>query len=336
VNKALKLAPENAEAHFNLSLFLLTQGRFEEGWPEYEWRMDPRRTRQERVQKPPLKMPMWQGESLQGKAILLMPEQGFGDYIQFIRYSQHLKSLGATVIAAAPAPLVEMLKTCSWIDQVAQDGDQINYHFWAFPMSLPFFAKTSLETIPKTIPYLKASPEKIIQWQDWLVANGFELEKPIIGICWQGAKTHKHDRQRSLQPKDLESLIKKFPQYQFIGVVKEPRVLASYKIGKSELINAGPAIHDFADTAALLQNLDHFITIDSAPAHLAGALGVPTWIMLDSLPDFRWMLDRADSPWYPTVTLYRKPLKGNWTSVLDLISKDLTKLKKKTRNTLIR
>jgi tetratricopeptide (TPR) repeat protein len=329
VNKALNLAPENAEAHFNLSLFLLTQGRFEEGWPEYEWRMDPRRTRQERVQKPSLQMPMWRGESLEGKAILLMPEQGFGDYIQFIRYGQFLKSLGATVIAAAAAPLVELLKTCPWIDQVAQDGDQINYHYWAFPMSLPFFAKTRLETIPKTIPYLKANPEKITQWEDWLVANGFELDKPIIGICWQGAKTHRHDRQRSVQPRDLESLIKKYPQYQFIGVVKEPGALPSYKIDKLELMNAGLAIQDFADTAALLENLDHFITIDSAPAHLAGAVGISTSIMLDSLPDFRWMLDRTDSPWYQTVTLYRKPLKGNWLSVLDQVSKDLTKLKKK-------
>jgi tetratricopeptide (TPR) repeat protein len=334
VNKALRLAPENAEAHFNLSLFLLTQGRFEEGWPEYEWRMDPRRTRQERVQKPSLQMPMWQGESLQGKAILLMPEQGFGDYFQFVRYAQYLKSLGAIVIAAAPAPLVEILKACPWVDQVAQDGDQISYHCWVFPMSLPFFAKTSIETIPKTIPYLKADPQKIIQWRDWLKANGFELEKPIIGICWQGAKTHKHDRQRSIHPQDLDNLIASHPQYQFIGIVKEPGALASYKIGKSELINAGPVIQYFSDTAALLENLDHLITIDSAPAHLAGALGIPTWIMLDSLPDFRWMLDRTDSPWYPTVTLYRKPLRGNWTSVLNQISKNLTKLnKKRPRNT---
>ena len=331
VKKALKLAPENAEAHFNLALFLLTQGKYTEGWPEYEWRMDPRRTRQERVQKPSLKMPMWQGESLQDKTILLMPEQGFGDYIQFIRYSQYLKSLGATVIAAAPAPLVQLFQGCPGIDQVAKDGDQISYHYWTFPMSLPFFSRTTIETIPQTVPYLKASPEKETQWREWLQAAGFNLEKPIIGICWQGAKTHKHDRRRSINPEDLEILIKQNPQYQFVGLVKESGALPSYHIGNHELINAGPEIVDFADSAGLLANLHQFITIDSAPAHLAGALGIPTWIMLDSLPDFRWMLERTDSPWYPTVKLYRKDLKGNWPSVLGQISKDLENVKKKEK-----
>ena len=329
VKKALELAPENAEAHFNLALFLLSQGNYRDGWPEYEWRMDSRRTRQERVQKPTLKMPMWQGESVQGLTILLMPEQGFGDYLQFIRYSQYLKSLGATVIAAAPAPLVEILKSCPWVDQVAMDGDQISYHYWAFPMSLPFFAKTTIESIPEACPYLTAAPEKIAQWHEWLGASGFHNEKPLVGICWQGAKTHKHDRQRSIHSQDLKSLIANHPQYQFVGVVKEPGALQIYQLGDCDLINAGPHINDFADTAALLANLDHFITIDSAPAHLSGALGVPTWIMLDSLPDFRWLLDRVDSPWYPTVTLYRKQLKGSWATVIDQISKDLSKVTKK-------
>jgi len=320
---SIGLDDQNAESHFNLAVYLLTQGKFEEGWKEFEWRMDHRRTAQERVRMPVLSMPMWRGESLEGKTILIMPEQGYGDYIQFIRYSQWLKSLGAKVVVAANPALEKIIPTCPWIDEIVLDGQQVTYHYWVFPMSLPFLAGTLLETIPANTPYLSAPKDKKSFWQEKLEAAGLKKgKKPIIALCWQGAAIHRFDHRRSI-PLEAFAPLMALPDFQFIGLVKEDGIAPSFTIDNEQLVNLGADIADFSDTAGILSQVDLLISIDSAPVHLAGALDVPCWVLLDSMFDYRWLIDREDSPWYPSITVIRKKLGEDWSAVILGVKKRL-------------
>ena len=324
IRKCIELVPVYAEAHFHLSIYLLSMGEYAEGWKEYEWRMDPRRIAAEKVIKPKLSMPMWQGESLKNKRILLMPEQGFGDYIQFIRYAKWLKSLGAIVIAASYPALAPILEHCEWVDELVGEGSQAHYHFWSFPMSLPLRAGTTLETIPNGDSYLSASQEKIDQWQKWLYPETKAKNKPLIGICWEGSEKYKRNRYRNIPLEKLHGLLEN-QQFDFIGLTRESGSENMYHWKNGSLRNAGPHIKDFADTAGIIHHLDLLISIDSAPVHLAGAMGKPCWIMLDSvLTDFRWMLNRTDSPWYPKARLYRNKISGDWQETIKKLVSDLS------------
>jgi tetratricopeptide (TPR) repeat protein len=327
--QSIALDPNNAESHFNLALYLLAQGKFSEGWKEYEWRMDSARTAQERVRVPVLSMPMWDGQSLIDKTILIMPEQGYGDFIQFIRYAKWLKELGAKVIAATTPALEKIIQSCPWVDEIALDGQQVNYHYWTFPMSLPFQAKTTLETIPANTPYLSASEDKKNQWLEKMRSIGLKKsKKPLIALCWQGAAIHRFDHRRSV-PLELFGAILKIKEFEFIGLVREEGVASSFIIGDCNLINLGADIADFSDTAAILSQVDLLISIDSAPVHLAGAMGVPCWVLLDSMFDFRWLIDREDSPWYSSVALLRKTINQDWSSVIRGLEKKLLDWKNK-------
>ena len=321
--KAISILPQNPEFHFQLATFLLTAGQFKEGWKEYEWRMHPQRLALQRVIKPSfVGISMWQGESLKDRSILIVPEQGFGDQIQFVRYAKWLKELGATVLVGAQPPLLEIMKSCPWIDGVVGDGESFAADYWTFPMSLPMLANTELDGIPAPVPYLFANSKKVTQWKKWLGEKGINANKPIVGLCWQGDGKHVQDAKRSIPVELLEDLIK-LPQYQFVGITRDQNAKSSYEIGNRSIPNAGPELVNFSDTAALLENIDLLITIDSAPAHLAGAMGKPCWILLDSFVDFRWMLDAKTSPWYPSILLYRKKVGGNWAAVIERLKKDL-------------
>ena len=328
VRKCIALAPDHAEAHFHLSIYLLTLGEYSEGWKEYEWRMDSRRTAAERVVKPNLSMPMWRGESLQGKRIMLMPEQGFGDSIQFIRYAQFLKEQGAIVIAAAHQPLLTIFKSCKWIDELVGEGEGVRYDYWCFTMSLPLLAKTTLQTVPQVIPYLATSKEKQKQWHQWLYPKEQPKTKPLIGLCWQGSGKFKRNQFRNIPFEALYPLLE-MTEFDFIGLTREEDSKRNYEWQDGNLRNAGPLMQDFSDTAGIVHHLDLLITIDSAPAHIAGAMGKPCWIALDSvLPDFRWMLGRADNPWYPNTLLYRNTEHGGWKDTVDNIKMSLKAFKK--------
>jgi ADP-heptose:LPS heptosyltransferase len=268
-------------------------------------------------------MSKWQGESLQDRSILIMPEQGFGDQIQFVRYAQWLKSLGATVLVGTQAPLTKLFQSCPWIDQVIGEGESFQADFWVFPMSLPMLAKTELGTIPAKVPYLFAQETKIQKWAAWLSNLGIDKKKPIVGICWQGASHHVQDSKRSIPAQALSNLVN-LEGYQFIGLTKGENAQLSYEIGGKTLHNAGPKIANFADTAGLVENLNLLITVDSAPAHLAGAMNKPCWVLLDSFADFRWLQNRANSPWYPASKLYRKEFKEDWDTVIKKVSTDLS------------
>lgn len=322
VNRTIELNPDHAEAHFHKSLYLLTLGKFQEGWSEYEWRMDPRRTAADRVRAPQLSMPMWQGEDPRGMRILLMPEQGFGDYIQFIRFAKNLKQLGATVLAACRPPVADLMTSCPWIDQVIRDGEQVQYHRWTFPMSLPYRLGLQTSDFSTNMPYLKASSEKIDQWKKWFIDQGYDLTKPIIAINWKGSKTHIRDQFRNIELESLDPILHKV-NIQYVGINKEVGALEVYPLPQGHLRNAGAQIVDFSDTAAIIELADLLISVDSAPVHLAGALNKPCWTLVDYLPDFRWQLRKEDTSWYPQMRLYRKQSPKNWDSVLIAIEQSL-------------
>jgi hypothetical protein len=322
VNRTIALNPDHAEAHFHKSLYLLTLGDFKEGWKEYEWRMDLRRTANDRVRAPQLSMPMWQGENPQGMRILLMPEQGFGDYIQFIRFAKNLKEMGATVLAACRPPIAKLMTSCPWIDEVITDGQKVEYHRWTFPMSIPYRLGMTEGDFSTPLPYLSASTAKIEQWQQWLIHHGYDLSKPIVAINWRGSKTHIRDQYRNIELAELSPVLNKV-KVQYVGINKEVGASKAYPLLQGHMENAGIEIVDFSDTAAIITLSDLLISVDSAPVHLAGALNKPCWVLLDYLPDFRWQLGLEDTTWYSSMRLYRKKTPKNWNAVLNSLEGDL-------------
>ena len=322
VNRCIALNPNHAEAHFHKSLYLLTLGQYKEGWKEYEWRMDDRRTAPERIRKPQLSMPMWQGEDLRGKRILLMPEQGYGDYIQFIRFAKNLKKMGAIVVAGTRMPLLRVLSTCPWADEVVTDGERVAYHFWTFPMSLPYQLGIDEEGGLTPFPYLFPIADKIEYWKNILSSQKIELNQPIVAINWTGSKTHIRDQFRNVNFAELATVFTGI-EIQCIAINKDCDFSKEYQINNKRIFNAGEFIQDFSDTAAIISLVDLVISIDSAPAHLAGAMGKDCWTLLDYLPDFRWGLDKAQTNWYPSLKLYRKAFMSDWSEILDILNRDL-------------
>jgi hypothetical protein len=321
--KALQSQPNNAEFHFALADLLLLRGDFQQGWWEYEWRWrrtcaDPRS----------FSLPRWNGTSLEGRTILLYAEQGQGDTIQFLRYAPLVKQRGARVVAECQPTLLSLAATCPGIDlllprgAMAPEGAAVECPL----LSLPGIFGTHLENIPTNIPYLSAEQARVEWWRQELNALAPTQAHRKVGIVWQGSPTFVKDKQRSI------------PLTQFALLAQVPGVaLLSLQVGKGseQLATASvPAIDlgsrfdrsSFADLAAVLMNLDLLITVDTAPAHLAGALGVPAWLALPALPDWRWLLDRDDSPWYPSVRLFRQPSEGNWEAVFAQMAEELLRI----------
>jgi tetratricopeptide (TPR) repeat protein len=323
--KCIELDPENTEAHFHLAIYLLTLGKFDEGWREYEWRMHPNRKIFQKIVMPNYTIPLWKGESLELKTILLMPEQGNGDQIHFIRYAKWLKSLGAKVLVGSHPQLVTILETCPWVDCVLGEGEPIEADYWIFTMSLPFIAKTSIENIPCEVPYLFGSKNKLTEWSERIGRRRRNPSKPLVGICWEGAASHIRNQYRSIQIEQFSTLIKNL-NFEFIGIVREPGAKSSYILDGVLIENLGVELQDFSDTAALIHHLDLLISIDSAPAHMAGAMNKRCWILLDSMPDFRWLLEGDSSPWYPSVRLFRKKLNKGWEDVINKLHYEIDSL----------
>jgi len=317
--------PEFSHAHYGLAESYLSLGDFERGWKEFEWRWKRSEDARNFASK------LWQGEPLQGKTILVRGEYGQGDTLQFIRYVKQLKEAGATVIVEAQHTLVKLLSLNPYIDKilpVLDDPTKLpSFDFQVPVMSLPRLFNTTLQTIPANIPYLDASQELTTLWHNKLKDNpNFK-----IGICWEGSPYYE-------QFKTAVSK-KSVPLTTFIPLTKLPgvSVYALQKMNGLEQLKSLPSdvnIHDFGeefdnnhgrfmDTAAVIKNLDLVITVDTSVAHLAGALGKPVWVMLPSVADWRWMLNRQNSPWYPTMQLYRQHAHGDWQSVMQAIITEL-------------
>ncbi|MFZ6655454.1 tetratricopeptide repeat protein [Undibacterium sp. TJN19] len=320
--QALKLAPEMTSASFNFGLLLLTQGRYAEAWPYHEYRHDPR-TLQSNTKIPKLPFPQWQGESLAGKSLVIWPEQGFGDYIQFIRYAALLKERGLTRFTVFCAPALKaLLATAKGVDAVITDLASLPAHdYWCLALSLPLHFNTTVATIPVSIPYLHALSERVAQWQIRMPANRLK-----IGLVWKGSEGHANDRNRSLPGLTSLAALWQAADAGFISLQKGQ--------GETEALNApanqpitplGADIRDFADTAAIVAQLDLVICVDTAIAHIAGALGKPCWVLLPKInSDWRWMRERDDTPWYPQTTrLFRQKEHGDWNKLVAEVAAEL-------------
>ncbi len=307
--KLERLYPDLAELHANRGMALLLKGDFDQGWPEYEWRM---RSVEWAAAVPTLPIPLWDGGLLRGKTILLRSEQGFGDTLQFIRFAALVKARGGNVLFECAQPLWRVLSDVSGVDQLVEIGARPpGVDVLSHLLSLPGLLGTTPASIPARIPYLHADPELVAAWQEELAPyRGLK-----IGITWQGNPAFKGDRRRSF-PLERFAPVARLEGVQLFSLQKG---FGSEQLEQLEqpcpIENLGPRLNDFMDTAALIKNLDLVIAPDTAVAHLAGALGVPVWMAVPFTPDWRWMLGRTDSPWYPTMRLFRQSAPGDWHGV---------------------
>jgi hypothetical protein len=295
---------------------LLALGRYTEGWQPYEAR---RRVKGAAV-LPDRQRPLWLGkESIAGKTILLYAEQGLGDTIQFCRYAALVAGQGARVILEVQPALTTLLADIEGPQQLVAQGDPLPDFDCHCPLlSLPLALGTRLETIPASIPYLAAQPERIAKWE---AALG-QKEKPRVGIAWFGNPQNGSDRNRSMPLHRLLPLLTAGAS--FVSLHHEVRAEDQTVLdARPELLHFGGGLGDFTDMAALVTRLDLVISVCTSVAHLAGALGKPVWVLLPFAPDWRWMLDRTDSPWYPTARLFRQQRIGDWDGVIRTVAEHL-------------
>lgn len=312
--RALELDADHLDAHLGLARLLLLKGDLIPGWVEYEWRR-----RKDESKLPKMSGPEWDGSSLAGKTLLVYCEQGFGDSLQFIRYIPQLAQQGAKIILATTPPLERLFSTVPGIAQIVTRPQALPPYDFHIPLlSVPRFMGVSMDNIPAPIPYLQAPPGQPLP-----LPLGTRLR---VGIVWAGSPQHANDRNRSLRIDDF------MPLAQISGVT-----LYSLQTGPQtgDIIKQGAAavvvdlssrIKDFADTASIIDQLDLVICVDTAIAHLAGALGKPVWVLTSFAPDWRWVLGRDDTPWYPTLRLFRQPRPRAWTDVIDRVKSELSVL----------
>jgi hypothetical protein len=310
-DRAIALRPDAVNAHLNRSFALMLKGDLAKGWEAYEWRWETARSAPFKRNFP---QPMWRGDtSLAGRRILLHSEQGLGDTIQFCRYVERVAALGAQVILEVHPSLVDLLAGLPGVSEMVVSGSPLPAFDGHCPlMSLPLAFKTELHTIPGASRYLSASPAKLAHWARALGPK----TKARVGLVWSGNAGHANDAHRSLT---LSTLLRHVSaEVQFVSLQRELRdvdkpALAAHA---GAVIHYGEALRDFSDTAALCELMDLVICVDTSVAHLSAALGRPTWLLLAQVPDWRWMLERDDSPWYPSATLYRQAVQGDWSDVL--------------------
>ena len=317
-NLAIELKPDYAEAHMNRSFALMLTGNFEEGWPEYEWRLHTKDSISKTFQQP-----RWDGTPLNGKSILVHAEQGLGDTIQFVRYLPMVQSKGGHVIFECQKDLLRLLENSAGFDEIIEKAttSEENSHFDVqVPLlSLPGIFGTTFKNIPSKVPYITVDPEPVKQWSERIEHN----DDFKIGIVWAGSPHHKNDRNRSCKLEDFTQLAE-IPDLIFYSLQKGPASAeVNYPPKGMKTINLEDSLIDFADTAALIANLDLVISIDTSVAHLAGAIGKPVWNLLSFVPDWRWLLGRDDSPWYPDMRLFRQTRPNDWTGVFEQVKKAL-------------
>jgi tetratricopeptide (TPR) repeat protein len=320
--EALRLKPDSAEVHWNLALNLLLQGNFKEGWPELEWRW---KTSDFQSQRRNFPQPQWTGGDPRGKTILLHAEQGFGDTIQFARYAPLLAARGAKVIFETPWQLAGLFKSNADLGQIVVSTEPLPHFDLHCPLlSLPRAFQTELQTIPASTPYLRPDPEHVRVWENRLESRKGKLR---IGLAWAGNPGHRRDHRRSIELSALAPLASP-KNAVFFSLQKGPAAAqATHPPSGMELFDFGTELTDFAQTAALVANLDLVISVDTAVVHLAGALNKPCWVLLARVPDWRWLMDRDDSPWYPSVKLFRQKTSGDWPEVVGRAADTLRQFK---------
>ncbi len=315
---ALYLQPDHAFAHFNRGMVYLKRGQYREGWLEYEWRW-----KCGLVPKLDIPRPRWDGTPLNGRAIMVLTEQGLGDVLQFVRFLPQLKRQGGRIVLACQKALQPLLRGSPYVDEwfPIDEPGPINFDVYAPLLSLAAILGTSEETIPRAVPYVEPAPERVEHWRPRIRAlPGFK-----VGICWQGSITYKGDQFRSIPLAEFSPL-SRVHGVTLVSLQKGPGA------EQVEANHANVSLHVFddldrnatlVDSAAIMQHLDLVITSDTAIAHLAGALGRPVWLMVSKGCDWRWMIDRADSPWYPTMRLFRQKAFGEWPDVFQEVTEAL-------------
>jgi Tfp pilus assembly protein PilF len=318
-DRAIAINPEHVEAHVGRAIVWLLLGDFARGWREFEWRWKTPQGRAMRARKA-FSQPLWLGaEDIAGKTILLHSEQGLGDTLQFCRLAKRVRDLGATVLLQVQAALVEILEPLDGVSQVFADTQALPAFDMHCPLlSLPSALKIELSTIPAE-KYLRAPPMDVARWRAMLG----EHSKPRIGLVWRGDPNNAVDNTRSLA---LPQLLSQLPdRYRYVSLQKElheseQRLVAAHSLNFSLSQDL-----NFTEAAALCECLDLVISVDTSVAHLSAALGQKTWILLPFNADCRWLLDRSESPWYPSATLYRQASSGDWRGVLARVAADLEK-----------
>ena len=320
--RALRSRPDFAPARFVESVARLTLGDFAAGWRGYEsrWGVGALATRCRAFTAP-----LWLGqESLLGKTILLHAEQGFGDTLQFVRYVPAVLARGGKIVLEVQSKLVRLLSRMPGIEAVVGHGEPLPHFDFHCPLlSLPLACGTELTTIPADVPYILPNAGEVAAWRASLPRR-----RPLVGLAWSGERSHDNDLNRSMSLATLAPLLD-LPDATFVSLqpeVREEDVPALQ--GRANVHAAGTTFHDFADTAAVTGALDAVISVDTAVAHLAGAMGKPLWLMLPFAADFRWLRERPDSPWYPTARLYRQSTFGNWDNVVQAVRQDVAQLGK--------
>jgi len=321
--KAIAINHDFVEAHWNMSHSLLLQGGLQEGFNEYLWRWRRKETTQFHVGKPE-----WNGEPAIDKTLLVITEQGLGDSIQFIRYlPQVKKNVGKMYVACEPS-LTHLFDKVPGIDAILEKKSLHNIakvvDYFVPLLNLPTILGTTLQTIPNNIPYLRADQDRVEQYAD--ISAPFK-NKTKIGFVWQGSPTHKNDKKRSCSIDMFASLFEIEGTAFFSLQKQDKKIEDNYPV-----INLAPHLSSFADTAALIDHLDLVISVDTSVAHLAGAMGKPTWLLLPYTPDWRWLLGQEDSPWYPTMRLFRQKERGDWEEVFSQVHTNLLAFTK--RNSL--
>jgi len=314
-------APGNLDLRFDLSEVLLLIGDFKRGWREYQYRysLDHTKILDRKVQKP-----LWDGRVIRDKTLLIHDEQGFGDTFQFLRMVPWVKQRSqAKIVLQIRQEQEGFAKRMSGIDQIVRQGElPPAFDMHCQMMTLPEVTDLTLADLPGQIPYITADPRRIRKWQKRLAT----LPRPLVALVWAGRPTHFNDAARSMSLEKLAPL--GMDGITFLSVQKGDRTNdANTPPEGMNLINLGPEISDFEDTAAIFNVIDLLISVDSSPIHLAGALGRPAWVMLPFVPDWRWLLDRDDTPWYPSVKLFRQSASGDWSGVVQNMATELAKLR---------
>ncbi len=308
--------PENPDARWGLALLQMLVGNFEAGWLGREARWD-----LGLIPDPKLRRPLWLGDSaIEGKTILLYADEGAGDLFQFARYIPMLAALGARIIVAATAPARSLMSRMANVAQciVKPVGTLPDYDVHCHVSSLPLAFKTTLETIPSAVPYLPPpAADRIEEWEQRLGAH----DQFRVGLVWSGNAGHSNDHNRSMPLRELTGILDR--DAMFVSLQKDPRDQDRQVLAGSRIADMTESLLDFDETAALISCLDLVISVDTSVAHLAGGLGRPVWILLPYTPDYRWMLDREDTPWYPTAKLFRQTENRRWPDVIDRLRIEL-------------
>lgn len=321
LQRSIQLDPTNVTSRFNLSVAYLLAGNYKLGWPEYEARWEYEHLK---GLLPDFPQPRWKGEDLQGKTILLLGEQGHGDIIMFSRFIQNIKQLGAQVavhVTPGLLPLLQQSILCQDVHVFTNGMPMPEFDYWIPMMSLPEILNIEIDSIPNSLQYLNVNPKLV---QDWKVKLG-PKKQLRIGVCWSGRRDSWLNQHKGMPLNDILELIKRNPSYEWYNLQADCTSEDEARLLELGVKCFPGQINSFADSAALISHLDVVLSVDTAVAHLAGALGRPVWVMLNWFAlDWRWLLNRNDNPWYQSARLFRQPHQDDWKSVIAKVEQYLS------------